>query len=120
VILVDTSIWINHLSRGEPALVKLLSDAEVLLHPFVIGELACGNLRRRAETIGLLSTLPQVSVSEHEEVLGFVETHRLAGRGIGWVDAHLLAAASLTGVPVWSADRVLVEAARSLRIHWAP
>lgn len=120
MIFVDTSIWVNHFARGEPALAQLLLDGLVFSHPFVVGELACGNLRRRSETIRLLSTLPQTPIAEHDEVLGMLERHRLWGRGIGWVDGHLLASARLAGVPIWTSDRILSSIAQTLRTYWAP
>ena len=114
MILVDTSIWVDHLRRGRADLAALLEGGEVLCHPFVIGEIALGQLRRRAEILGLLAVLPSAPVALHDEVLGFIEAHRLAARGIGWVDAHLLASASLAGSQVWTADRRLSAAAHSL------
>lgn len=114
MILVDTSIWVDHLRRGLPDLAELLDAGEVLCHPFVIGEIALGHLRRRDEILGLLAALPSAPVAAHDEVLGFVDAQRLAGSGIGWVDAHLLASAALAAVSVWTADRRLASAARSL------
>lgn len=114
MILVDTSVWVDHLRKGSPRLIALLEDAQVLAHPFVVGELALGYLERRAEILALLSNLPQVEIAAHEEALGFVEQHALIGVGIGWVDVHLLASASLTGVPLWTFDGRLAKAATRL------
>jgi len=113
-MLVDTSVWVDHLRRGDPALRVLLSHEEVECHPFIIGELACGWLRRRSEVLMLLQRLPRVPISSDDEVLTFVERHRLMGRGIGWIDAHLLASASLAASRLWTRDRRLAEVARSL------
>jgi hypothetical protein len=117
VVLVDTSVWVEHLRRGLPELETSLSEGEVVCHPLVIGELACGNLRNRREILSLLGDLPCAPEVAHEELLSFVESHRLMGRGLGWIDIHLLAAALIAGVPLWTVDRKLREAAR--RLHAA-
>jgi predicted nucleic acid-binding protein len=115
-ILVDTSVWIDHLRRTSPHLVDLLDQGAVLVHPFVVGELACGNLRNRTEILGLLQALPATPVAEPEETLHFVENEQLHGRGLGWVDVNLLASARLQGAGLWSLDKTLAAAARRLRI----
>jgi predicted nucleic acid-binding protein len=107
VTLVDTSVWVDHLRAGNRALVSLLHDAEVLTHPFVIGELACGQIRNRLEILSLLKTLPVAHAAGHDEVLAFLEDHRLFGRGIGWIDAHLLASALLSHARLITLDRRL-------------
>ena len=112
--LVDTSVWVDHLRHGDEGLTALLAGSRVRCHPFVIGELACGGLRGRALILRLLADLPQVTVAEHDEVLAFVEAHRLMGSGIGWIDAHLLASASLAGTPLWTRDTRLRIVARRL------
>lgn len=114
--LVDTSVWVEHLRRGSPRLGALLRDEEVLSHPFVVGELACGNLRNRGEILTLLAALPEARVAEHHEVLHLVESARLFGRGLGWVDAHLLAAALMSRCGLWTLDRPLHRAAVTLGI----
>lgn len=119
-MLVDTSVWVEHLRRGQPGLVSLLHREDVHCHPFIIGELACGSIIRRSEILQLLRRLPSVPIVENEEVIVFVERHRLIGRGIGWVDVHLLASAVLGAVPLWSADRRLSAIARSLRVYGEP
>ena len=96
MILVDTSVWIEHLRSASVILSELLGDGEVLGHPFVLGELALGNLGRRGEILHMLRRLPQADSASHREVLQFVDREALFGRGIGYVDAHLLAAARLT------------------------
>jgi hypothetical protein len=115
VILVDTSVWVDHLRRGDPELMSLLNSNQVLMHPFVLGELACGNLINRAEVLALLGDLPRVVVATDEETLFFIERHALMGRGIGYVDAHLLAAVALDADSlVWSRDQRLQEVASAL------
>jgi len=115
VILVDTSVWINHLRVADERLTALLDAGEVLGHPFVIGELALGNLRPRDAVLSDLRDLPQATVAENEHVLDFVERSALFGRGIGYVDAHLLAAARLTvEARLWTTDRRLQSVAAKL------
>ena len=91
ITLVDTSVWIDHLRKGNKRLATLLDKGGVCCHRFVIGELACGTLRNRDELLGLLGALPAVQIAEHEEVLNFIDERKLAGRGLGWIDMHLLA-----------------------------
>jgi len=115
VILVDTSVWIDHLRRHSNALAKLLHAGTVLTHPFVIGELALGNLRQREVVLSALSDLPPANVATAEEVLHFVDQHALFGRGVGYVDVHLLAAVRLTpGAKFWTHDKRLHGAATQL------
>ena len=116
MILVDTSVWIEHLRRGSERLQSLLYDEQVLCHPFIVGELACGTLRNRQEILSLLSALPEARVAEHDEVLHLVEGRHLYGRGLGWVDAHLLASALLTRCTLWTLDKPLRRAAAALKI----
>jgi predicted nucleic acid-binding protein len=116
MVLVDTSIWVTHLRHGSRQLEKLLMDAEVMCHPFIIGELACGNLKNRSEIIALLQSLPMASTIEFDEFLFFLDRNQLAGKGIGFVDVHLLASAQLTGVPLWTADKRLKSAADQLEL----
>jgi len=117
-VLVDTSIWVSHLTRGSAALRALLEAGDGLCHPLVIGELACGNIANRAEILSLLQELPQARVAEHDEVLRFIEARRLAGRGLGYIDAHLLASSVLTRAPLWTADKRLREAASELGVAY--
>jgi predicted nucleic acid-binding protein len=119
-VLVDTSVWVEHLRQKDPVLAALLSQGEVECHPFIIGELACGWLQRRSEVLELLQRLPQVPVASHGEVLTLIERHRLMGRGIGWIDAHLLASAALAQTPLWSRDRRLSDIARMLDLYAQP
>ena len=116
MILVDTSIWVTHLRQGSLQLEKLLMGAEVMCHPFIIGELACGNLKNRNEIISLLQSLPMAPTIEFDEFLFFIDRNHLMGKGIGFVDVHLLASAQLTGVPLWTADKRLKSAADQLEL----
>ena len=112
MILVDTSIWIDHLRKSDDKLKHLLAQNRILSHPFVVGELAMGNLRKRELVLGAMRDLPQSAVAEHEEVLHFVSTRKLSGLGIGYVDAHLLAAVQLTpGASLWTRDKQLAGVA---------
>jgi predicted nucleic acid-binding protein len=115
VTLVDTSVWVDHFRQHNQTLAGLLERGEVRCHPFVIGELALGNLRARQSTLALLSQLPASGVVSHDEALEVVERHALSGRGIGWVDVHLLASALVERVPLWTLDRRLATVARQLR-----
>jgi len=114
--LIDTSVWINHFRRGERRLAGMLEESSAGIHPFVIGELACGNLRDRAATLGDLSKLPHAKAATEAEVLNFVESRRLRGKGLGWVDVHILASAALSGWDLWTADRVMQQAAERMGI----
>ncbi|MFI5360525.1 MAG: type II toxin-antitoxin system VapC family toxin [Elusimicrobiota bacterium] len=114
MILVDTSVWSDHLRASEPGLASLLSEGFVLIHPFVIEELACGNLPDRKTTLELLHALPVAPVADHEEVLEFISTSRLHGTGVGSVDVHLLASARLARAKLWSKDKALCREARRL------
>ncbi len=119
MILVDTSIWIDHLSVSDASLQEQLGRRTVVMHPFVIGEIACGTLRDRTGVLELLGRLPQASGADDHEVLAMLERYSLAGTGIGWVDAHLLAAVMLTpGAQLWTRDRRLDAAARALNLRF--
>jgi predicted nucleic acid-binding protein len=115
VILVDTSIWVDHLRAGHPVLARLLEQGQVLGHPWVVGEIALGSLKQRQSVLGLLAGLPQAEVATGPEVAGFIEHHRLYGLGLGFVDVQLLAAARLTNdARLWTADKRLAAAAARL------
>jgi hypothetical protein len=115
-VLVDTSVWVAHLRRGLPRLVAALETERVETHPFVLGELALGRIRRRAEILSLLDAIPQVPAASHDEVLALIEARGLAGSGIGWVDAHLLASTLLARTTLWTLDRQLAAVAARLGI----
>jgi predicted nucleic acid-binding protein len=116
MILADTSVWIDHLRTGNHKFVDVLRDGGVLCHPFIIGELACGNLKNRNKILELLGSLPSVKIAEHDEVLRFISIHKLHGRRIGWIDSHLLASTFLTKCKIWTLDRPLLKVARVLNI----
>jgi predicted nucleic acid-binding protein len=115
LILVDTSVWVEHLRRGDARLADLLTQGLVVAHPFIVGEIACGSLAKRSLVLELLQDLPSVVVADHEEALGFIERHRLHGKGIGYIDVHLLASVALTvGSRMWTRDRRLGAVAEQL------
>ena len=116
MVLVDTSVWVSHLREGNSDLADLLNVGEVVCHRFVVGEIACGNLRNRAEIMSLLQALPMCIVAEHEEVLEFIDNGGLMGKGLGYIDVHLLASAVLTDTPLWTLDKQLKQAANALNI----
>ena len=107
MVLVDTSVWINHFRNKDSHLKNLLLDGEVVCHPHIIGELACGNIKNRQEIISLLQALPQAPLIDFQEFLFFIEQNQLHGKGIGFVDIHLLASAKLGQVFLWTADKRL-------------
>jgi predicted nucleic acid-binding protein len=115
-MLVDTSVWIDHFRRKNARLSGLLEATQVWSHPFVIGELACGNLARRREVLAYLDALPQTPLVDRDDVRGFIESHSLSGRGLGWIDVHLLASARLASVPFWTVDKRLAAVARTLNL----
>ena len=111
MVLVDTSVWIAHFRRNDPALVELLNPVSVIMHPFVLGELACGNFKNREAVLTNLQELPDAIVAAHDEVLRLLEYRKLWGRGIGWVDAHLMVSALLSNSALWTLDEKLIRAA---------
>ena len=120
MILADTSVWIDHLRGVNEALGPLLQKCQILMHPFIVGEVACGNLKNRTGVLALLQRLPQASVASEDEVLSFIETRELMGCGIGYIDAHLLAATALApGARLWTRDRKLADVAADLRVSFA-
>lgn len=117
MILVDTSVWIDHLRVGVKELESQLKNCSVLLHPFVIGELACGNLCNRNEVLSLMGDLPRVKVATDPEVLYFIEEQELMGKGIGYIDAHLLASVALSApAMLWTRDKRLNLVASAMRL----
>jgi predicted nucleic acid-binding protein len=121
MILADTSIWVDHLrSKGDPHLIALLQQNIVWVHPWIVGEIACGNLARRATILRELQKLPQISVARDHEVLFLIERHRLMGTGIGYIDAHILAAAVAQGASIWTRDKRLLAVAAGLRVLHSP
>jgi len=114
LILVDTSVWVDHLRIGNAQLAGLLEANAVLIHPYIVGEIACGSLTDRAWTLELLQQLPMADVAEPVEVLAYIELKCLHGKGIGYVDVHLLASTAIAGVALWTLDKKLRTLARQL------
>jgi predicted nucleic acid-binding protein len=114
VILVDTSVWLAHFRENVPLLGKLLTENQVLTHPSIAGELACGTLPRRADVLRWLHRIPRAAIASDNEVLTLIEERRLWSTGIGWTDAHLLASALITGSELWTRDKRLQAAARKM------
>lgn len=114
MILVDTSVWVDHLRRGDANLARLLDASLVLMHPFVLGEIACGSLPDRTLVLELLHNLPEAEVADTDEVLRLIERNALHGKGLGYVDIHLLAAVKLTPeAALWTRDKRLLAAAQA-------
>lgn len=120
MILADTSVWVDHLRAGDAKLAGLLERDAVICHELVIGEIACGNLKKRKEVLGALSLLPRCEPASYDEVLFFIERHRLMGKGIGYVDACLLASATLAHARLWTRDKRLAEIAGKLGCGYPP
>jgi predicted nucleic acid-binding protein len=118
MVLVDTSVWVNHLRKGDIRLEELLVDGKVLCHLFIIGELSCGNIKNRSEILALLQALPKAPTIDLAEYLYFIEQNHLSGTGIGFVDVHLLASSKLSGIPLWTNDKRLKEIALKLKVFY--
>ena len=118
MVLVDTSVWVVHLRRGDIGLETLLNEGYVVCHPFIVGELSCGNLKNRSEILSLLQALPIVTPAEHEEVMRFIENYSLMGKGLGYIDMHLLASAILSRVPLWTLDKKLKQVSLKLGLAY--
>ncbi len=114
MILVDTSVWVDHFRSGTIGLEAFLNEGHVVCHPFIIGELACGTLKNRKEILSLLQDLPMASRADDDEVIQFIEDNRLMGKGLGYIDIHLLMSAMLTGIPLWTTDKRLHEVSLNL------
>ena len=120
MILADSSVWVDHFSRGNAALATVVEQQALLCHPFVVGELACGDLRPRGPRLHELQMLPSAPVMRHQEVLALIERHRLMASGISWVDAHLLGSTLLAGALLWTFDKPLARAAAKLSVLAQP
>lgn len=118
MVLVDTSVWIHHFRKGDVTLTSLLTEGEVAIHEFVIGELACGNFKKYDEIMGLLNDLHRAGKVSPEEYLIFIKRNKLYGMGIGFVDIHLLASSRLSGYPLFTYDKKLASAARKLHLAY--
>jgi len=116
MVLVDTSVWVDHFRSGNSQLVKLLDDGDVICHHFIIGELACGNIKNRKQILSLLRALPMAIQASHQEVLEFIEIKKLSGKGLGYIDMHLLAAAFLSDAVFWPLDKKLNTIALALKV----
>lgn len=116
MILVDTSVWVSYFRKGNTKFRELLYDNQIVIHPFIIGELSLGNLKQRDDTLNLLHDLQQSVKATDKEVLSFIARHRLNGCDIGYVDAHLLASARLTNVMLWTEDKSLSKIAAELNL----
>lgn len=118
MVLVDTSVWVSHLRDGNVGLEKLLNAGEVVCHTFIVGELACGDLKNRHEILTYLQSLTVAILAEDEEVLKFIENHQLMGKGLGYIDVHLIASAVLTDVPLWTFDKTLDKFTKKIGINY--
>jgi predicted nucleic acid-binding protein len=118
MVLVDTSVWAHHFRTSDVRLISLLNNYEVMIHPFIIGELACGNLRNRREILSLLHSLPSTTVLDTDDVLFFIEKNYLMGKGVGLIDVHLLAAAKLKNISLWTNDKKLGKMAEKLNLAY--
>jgi predicted nucleic acid-binding protein len=118
MVLVDTSVWVEHLRFGSTGLENLLNEGIVACHVFITGELACGNLSNRSEIISLLLALPLVNQADHEEVLHFIDRYSLMGKGLGYIDMHLLASAMMTHVQIWTLDKKLKGVSAKLGLDY--
>jgi len=115
-VLVDTSVWVTYLRKGDDRLAAMLNNNLVMIHPFVIGELACGTMKNRTEILRLLHDLPEVEMAELPEVLTLIESHQLMGQGLGLIDMFLLSSCLLSGVLLWTLDKSLAAAAERLGV----
>ncbi len=118
MVLVDTSVWVSHLRDGNVGLEKLLNDGEVVCHPFIVGELACGNLKNRHEVLSYLQSLTMTILAEDGETLKFIENNQLMGKGLGYIDVHLIASAVLTDVRLWTLDKTLDKVTKKIGINY--
>jgi predicted nucleic acid-binding protein len=118
MVLVDTSVWVEHFRSGNIGLENLLNEGNVVCHLFIVGELACSNLSNRSEIFSLLQALPLANHAEHEEVMHFIENYSLMGKGLGYIDMHLIVSAILTGVPIWTLDKEFKDVLETLGIKY--
>ena len=116
MLLADTSIWIEHFRGGNVGLAEALASSTILIHPYIVGELACGNLHNRSRVLADLAALPRIERASTHEVLRFVETRRLWGKGLGWIDSHLLASALIASCQLWTLDKALLKIAREIGV----
>ena len=119
MVLVDTSVWIDHFRRGNNQLVKLLNRGDVFCHEMIIGEIACGTFKNRSEILSRLKLLPHSMHVRHEEILLFIEQNQIIGHGLGYIDVTLLVSSILTSIPIWSLDKKMSQFSKSLRINYS-
>ena len=119
MVLVDTSVWITHFREGLPHLEQLLMNASVGIHPFIIGEIACGHLKNRKEILSLLDELPKMQSVENQEILAFIDQRKLMGLGIGLIDIHILASSIMSNSYLWTFDKKLDLISKKLRINYS-
>jgi len=117
-VLVDTSVWVDHLRKNDENLGSLLQQGLVACHPFIIGELACGGIKNRSEILELLSDLPSTDLLEHQEIMDFIEYRKIMNKGLGYVDVHLLGSALVSETPLWTFDKALKKIAKQLDIDY--
>ena len=117
-ILVDTSVWVNHLRKNDENLANLLGQGRVACHPFIIGELACGGIKNRDEILGLLNDLPSTDLLDHYDIMDFIEYRKIMNKGLGYVDVHLLGSALVSETPLWTFDKALKKIAKQLSIDY--
>jgi len=118
MILVDTSVWIDHFHHSDEDLKELLLSNQVCIHPFILGELSCGNISNRKEVLSLLRTLRSIDLVLDEEVFLLIEDRKLFGKGLGFIDIHLLASAMIHHIPIWTRDKSLSRVARELGVDF--
>ena len=119
MVLVDTSVWVNYLHKGNSKLEYLLNEVEVVTHPFIVGELSCGGIKNRKEFINLMRSLSSIDAVSEEEYYHFLESNKLWGKGVGFVDVHLLAAAKVSRVKLWTEDKNLVAIAKNMKLLYS-
>jgi predicted nucleic acid-binding protein len=118
MVLVDTSVWVGHLRSGKIGLDRLLNEGQVACHLFIAGELACVNLVNRREILSLLQALPLADHADHDEVMQFIENYSLMGKGLGYIDMHLMVSALLTQIPIWTLDKKLAKVSSALGLGY--
>jgi predicted nucleic acid-binding protein len=116
MVLVDTSVWIDHFHKTNIRLTGLLEESFVLIHPYIVGELACGNIKNREEILKLLQSLPQIKVTNHNEIIYFIEKNKLYGKGLGYIDIHLLASCIIDNAKLYTRDKKLINIAKELKL----
>jgi len=112
MVLVDTSVWIDFLRNGNKKLKTLLSEGQVFIHPLIVGELSCGNIKNRVQFLNLLNDLTILTETTHSEVLNFIENNRIYGKGVGYFDLHILCSSIISNVPLWTLDKRLEKIAK--------